>query len=114
MTRELTRDEALSITLELWQWLAKTGETSKSSWPGWKEHNLKGCTSDCTLCEYKIQYGQYCSEICPYPIHFGHNCLTDSNYKDTPLTRWFKAETKLSRQYWARQCVKQIKEIING
>ena len=112
--RKITADEALSITLELWQHLAKTGDSMKGDWEGWKRHDLVGCRLDCALCQYAVKDEHYPAncDICPYHMYYGKGCL-DTEGGRTPLDRWYKATSKRSRMYWARQCVKQIEAIIN-
>ena len=112
MPREIARDEALSITLELWQHLAKTGGGfwDKHDWEGWQRYDLEGCKSDCAL----FHYSSTTCTNCPYYIHYGITCLNLLDGKKSPYDRYGDATTPRSHQYWARQCVKQIKEIINA
>ena len=35
---KLTKEQAIQISIELWEWLAETGGTDQSEWPGWKKY----------------------------------------------------------------------------
>ena len=58
---ELTKDEAVRLHRELWDWLSKNPEAEKESWPGWinfdsnwVEHNMHCfacmCSKNCSDC----------------------------------------------------------------
>lgn len=66
----LTKKKAIGITIELWEWLAKTGG-QKTDWGGWGEYGKMA--ADCPLCEYNLRRGGYspggeyvCEEGCPF------------------------------------------------
>ena len=51
----MTKQEAISITRRLWNWLAEDGRRkSKAWWPGWKRNGgtVRACEADCACCHY--------------------------------------------------------------
>ena len=70
---KLTRKKAISISIELWTWLAETGSEYKHEWPGWKKYGAMVLA--CPFCEYSRQRNKlalydaglntYCPS-CPY------------------------------------------------
>lgn len=69
----LTKKRAIEISIELWEWLAKTGAEDKAKWPGWKNYGFMRC--DCPLCEYDFRHRRgSCFKICDYcPLERGYN-----------------------------------------
>ena len=49
---KLTEKKAIELSIELWTWLAETGE-NKNEWPEWKRHGgqYEECENDCFLCK---------------------------------------------------------------
>jgi len=105
----LTREKAISIAIELWEWCAETGG-EKGAWPGWGKYETMWF--DCPLCEYDDQ-AQDMQDIeedaicrhCPYYKKFG-NCDAD----DTPYARWHYA-ISLDKQQAAKELLAQLKEL---
>jgi len=98
---ELTREEAVDISVELWTWLAETGESHKSKWEGWNKYGEMEL--DCPLCEYSTR----CESDCPYHLKFG-SCMTP----DSPFERWTHSSgTKVCKKY-AKLFLEQLKELL--
>jgi len=104
---ELTKHQALTITLELWEYLAKTGGDgyNKQWWEGWARHGIEPGGAGCALCVYA---GNSCTR-CPYYVKYGH-CLAMRN---SPYRGWVLHADESTRKYWAHRCVNRIKELIN-
>ena len=100
MKDRLTRKRALTLSIELWTWLAETG-LQKYEWPGWAKFGPVG--GDCFLCEYS---GNIECDRCPYNIHFHHNCFEESAYTD-----WERARNKRFRKQHAAKFLNELKQI---
>ena len=63
--------------IKLWNWLAETGETKKSLWPGWEHsYNLIKNDNCCFACQYVLLKNQgrlFCSR-CPLIWPDGKKC----------------------------------------
>jgi len=83
----LTRKKAILITIDLWEWLAETGEIGKGHWLTSKGYRF---LSDCPLCEYndraRNRIGSDSCGCCPYYQEFG-DCLEAR----TPYESWVDA-----------------------
>ena len=107
---ELTEEQAVDITIELWTWLHKTGERYKHSWKGWKKYGKMD--ANCPLCKYhhheaaKADTSSVCI-YCPYKITYGYICM-DSR---SPYARWVNCHTVLGRKRLAGKFLKQLLEI---
>ena len=107
----LTKKLALKITLELWTWLAETGEW-KWAWPGWKKYDPEmAFASNCPLCEYCYRHGtsfewsqKSCGE-CPYKQATGVKCLRYFN-------SWIGAVSRFERKVAAQACVDQLRKML--
>lgn len=103
----LTKKKAISISLELWTWLAETGGL-KPYWPGWEKYGEM--IAHCALCEYNFyrlsvkRIGGDCP-YCPYFEKFGH-CS-----KDTPYFEWSVAHLEKDRKRYAGEFLAQLKEL---
>ena len=94
------KKKAVELSIELWEWLAKTGEM-KDNWPEWNRYSE--VESDCFLCEYSIRG---CSK-CPYYKKFGF-----CDDLDKPYDNWtFVWETRDLKKY-AKQFLEQLKTIL--
>ncbi len=100
MTEKLTRKKAISISIELWEWMAKYGSKDKSRWPGWETYGKMDMA--CALCEY-VGYDA-CLPKCPLGPKFG-GCESTA-YED-----WADADTKYDRKTHAKAFLKQLKAI---
>ncbi|KKM04728.1 hypothetical protein LCGC14_1761280 [marine sediment metagenome] len=104
----MTKTEAIDRTIELWTWLAETGERHKGDWPGWKRHggeyDLAG--SDCFLCKHSLrgQFTPHCTTYCLYCLKFGH-CV--NGYFD----QWNEAGTPRTRKKYAKLFLEQVKSL---
>jgi len=105
---KLTKEQAIDYSIELWEFLAKTGK-EKEEWEGWEKYSeyggLTGEWSDCFLCEYDGQERGYCDD-CPYYLKFG-----DCDDNDTPFRKWYIAETPKTRKKYAKLFLKQLYQI---
>lgn len=105
----LTKKKAIEISIELWTWLAETGE-EKDEWPGWEECGHMSCY--CAFCEYCNRHPEKdtdsCS-TCPYYEKFGPCQADDENL--TPYDKWEEAKTEVLRKKYASQFLVQLKEL---
>ena len=101
----LTKKKAIQISIELWEYMAETGEGRKGKWEGWKEYGEMSC--DCALCEYEEQRGGGGDECdhCPYWQKFG-NC-----WDDAPYDKWRYAKTKATRKKYAELLLEQLRQL---
>ena len=100
----LTKRKAINITIEEWEWLAKTGKR-KLEWPGWEKYGQM--ESGCPLCEYGKQRNPSTYSACMYcPYHqkFGY-CL-DSYFQD-----WVTATTIEGRKKYATLFLEQLRKL---
>ena len=103
MKARLTREKAIDISIELWEWLAETGggEVDKENWPGWDTYGKMDLS--CALCEYDATRRDYC-DSCPYAKRYGpcgHGVLGN----------WVNARTKRTRRKYAAIGVEQLKAL---
>ena len=103
---KLTRKKSIELCIELWTWLAETGN-DKSDWPKWGKYGLiRVC---CWFCEYDDrQKDRYCNRIdCYY-------CPLQKTYGDcagTYYCQWYDAKTIRTKKKYAKLFLEQIKEI---
>ena len=101
----LTEKKAIELTLELWRWLAETGE-DKKRWGKWREYGKM--LNDCFFCEYRERRRSECQSSCPYFKKYG-GCFGDNN--DAPYALWGRARTPKDRKKYANEIVKQLEEL---
>ncbi len=101
---KITREEAITISIELWEELAETGgdADAKAKWPGWEKYGEMQL--DCALCEYDRARDNDCT-ACPYAKQYGR-CGHGH------LGKWVKAGTRRTRQKYARLGVEQLKALL--
>ena len=100
---KLTREQAIDLSIELWEWCAKTGK-QKHRWFKWKEFGV--IEGHCFLCEYQEQEapnGTNCTN-CPFMEK------SDSCY-DTYFADWCKAKNVEERKKYAALFLEQLKEL---
>ncbi|MEE8471107.1 MAG: hypothetical protein V3S51_07240 [Dehalococcoidia bacterium] len=104
----LTRKKAISISIELWTWLAETGSEYKSLWSGWLEYGHM--LAHCPLCEYgrrrEDKGGKTTCSYCPYRKKHGGCYSSRDNY-----ARWLVAETSQQRKLHAKAFLAQLEEL---
>lgn len=104
---ELTKEQAIERSIELWDWLAGTG-AEKGNWPGWEVHGE--ARSHCFLCEYSLQVcGHPSCRACPYYQKYGF-CMASG----TPYYWWTEMSRLLSleeRKEHARNFLEQLKTL---
>lgn len=119
---ELTKEKAIDISIELWTWLAETGEAKKSAWPGWGKYNK--IINNCPLCEYSVQSwerghrmdsdmdGEHCREFCPLrgkskTDFVGYMCEAEgTNYR-----KWCKVGIGLNKKRYASKFLEELKAL---
>ena len=104
---ELTKEQAIDKSIELWEFLAKTGD-GKGNWSRWGEFKLMG-SNFCFLCEYDVNLGSLevtndgCPH-CPYFQKFG-SC------ENGVYAGWQDAVTRINRKKYAKLFLEQLKEL---
>lgn len=74
----LTRAESITLSIELWTWVAQEDSRRKEDWPGWAKY--PETKYHCFLCQYAydlakgINFDDFC-KLCPYYIKHNKNCL---------------------------------------
>ena len=93
---KLTKEQAIDLSIELWEWMAESGTEEKSEWPKWADY---GVVQDyCFLCEYCGKKG--CDKPCPI------DSCHDTYYLD-----WLGARDENERKKFAKLFLKQLKEL---
>lgn len=102
---ELTARKAVELSIELWTWLAESGE-DKEDWPEWEFNGGRYAEvhNDCSLCEYDEP--EDC-EACPYHAKYGSCCVCPGPYGE-----WVWANTQEDRKKYAKKFLKQLKKIL--
>ena len=98
----LTEKKAIQITIELWEWLAKTGSFFKSEWPKWKEYGEMDCA--CPLCEYDIRKSNSSCSHCPLTSKF-LSCF------EAGFQAWVNTDTAEDRRIYASKFLEQLKQL---
>lgn len=105
---KLTKKKAIEISIELWEWLAETGDGNKANWSGWKKYG--GMVCDCALCEYSTQQGgikgDTICDFCPLYTQLGNGCY-EFGYCEWEMI----AETVEDRKEYARLFLAQLREL---
>ena len=99
----LTRKKTIKLCIELWEWLAKTGQQRKEDWPGWEKYGE--AKYDCWFCEYSTSKGQSLSCV-KCPLGGGSFQCNELYYND-----WKAAETPRTRKKYAKLFLEQIKTL---
>lgn len=69
----LTKKKAKEICIELWTWLAETGNNYKGDWPGWNKYGrMQG---DCPFCEYDTRHLGACDSCPIYQTYEKQQCF---------------------------------------
>ena len=116
---KLTRKKAIALCIELWTWLAKTGQLKKD-WPEWGKYDP--IRYNCWFCEYDdrrlianghsgytdTEMGGHRCEKCPFQEGF-NGC-----YDKTIYRKWEDAATSEDRKKYAKLFLGQIKSIEQG
>ena len=106
---KLIKKKAVELSIELWEWLAETGE-GKGYWVGWKRKggSHEQVAFDCFLCELFNDDSERCPG-CPYYDKYGR--CTDGK---RPFSKWTDARTVRTRKKYAGLFLEQLKEINNA
>ncbi len=76
---KLTKKKALSIAIELWEWIVDNPGKRKSAWPGWEKYGKMH--ESCSLCEYYIRIRiDMLARLCDCPIAKKHKHCTYTAY----------------------------------
>jgi len=96
----LTEKQTLFLCWKLWEWLAKTGNILKITWPHWKEMGgkVKKMTGECPCCEYAKQQEKRCRSGCLLITLWPNRCLSESS----PYQKWRKEASLRLRKKYAR------------
>jgi hypothetical protein len=107
----LSRNEAIELCIDLWSWLAKTGNR-KCNWPEWEKY--RHIVASCFFCEYQEQQCRKYKpedeldekEVCRYcPLKkLGKDCM-ELHYGE-----WEKSPTIKDRKKYAKLFLEQIKQ----
>jgi len=89
--------EAVAKSIELWEWLAKTGSDDKYVW--FNSKGIYGFSIPIAGC-YLCLHFNGCNNDCPL-----HYCCFD----DAPFNKWINGKTKRTRRKYAQQVVDQLK-----
>ncbi|KKK90964.1 hypothetical protein LCGC14_2717710 [marine sediment metagenome] len=101
----LTLKKAILISIELWTWLAETGEEYKREWSGWIKYGEM--SFDCALCEYgERKDGDNRCVHCPYYLKFG-KCFNEGQ----PYRKWADTDTPKTRKKYASLLLAQLEEL---
>ena len=105
----LTKKKAIELSIELWTWLAETGE-EKDNWPEWEKNGGQhiAVEDDCFLCKYVTPTNRHC-DACPYSIKYG--CCQDD---DSPYLDWEGADGVEDMKKYAAQFLEQLKTLQEG
>jgi len=79
------------------------GAMDKRTWKGWEKYGK--IRWHCALCEYAMRQNDMCKG-CPYYKKFG-----DCTKGGSPYFNWEVAKTKKARIKFAKEFLKQLKEI---
>jgi len=108
---KLSKKKSIKLCIELWTWLAKTGEL-KGEWSGWKEYGH--AFLNCWFCEYsrkqEIRYGNHLS--CKYcPLITSGLTKQKEGWCSVYFAKWKVAKTPRTRKKYAKLFLEQIKTI---
>ena len=95
----MTRKQLRQGHIELWTWLAETGERDKENWPGWKLNGgvYSGKKCHCFACDCAVWVDIRCN-LCP--VVWGTSsvifpcCGDDSPYAEWENTNEEETETR--------------------
>lgn len=95
----LTKKKAIEISIELWEWLAETGEWRKWQWSGWQRYGAMD--NDCPLCEYHIQHPILDLTKCNCPLEkkYGTNGCYATPYQDWEIAKTPKTHKKYATKF---------------
>jgi len=94
---ELTKDEAVRLHRELWDWLSKNPENAKEDWPGWRDMDIY-IVNNCFGCAFTIYPNVYAAIKCKMCLLKWPN--NHCGYIHTPWERSnnIKERTRLAEQ----------------
>ncbi len=111
---KLTKKKSIELCIELWSWLAETGE-GKEGWPRWKEYKDFHVELDdacwCWFCLYnnrkqnRPQDFAECNFACPYYRKYGF-C---AEYGEGIYWIWDMAGSLYDKKKYAKLFLEQIK-----
>jgi len=110
---EQNEQEALDLTIELWEWIAESGSNRKEGWPGWAKlpYTFKHF---CPLCQFvQNEDPKACIEKCPWARWKGERCIDGTNTPTTYYSKWVDAANAEPsvRSAYARSFLAELKEV---
>ena len=100
----LTRERAIKLSIELWEWLAESGG-EKGEWPEASKYWGDGEQRYCPLCDYDNQFaGASCSH-CPIVKVYEDGCHS------VAFGHWTKAKTPEKRKKYAKLFLEQLRTL---
>jgi len=112
---QLTKKEAIELSLIKWEHNAETGCTYEEmeEWIEKERPELKKLKNRCGLCEkylkYDIKRGSTCSR-CPLKKLWGHEC----NDVGSSWSEWRREPSTHYRKKWAEWIVEDLTKILYG
>ena len=111
----MTKKDALDLSIELWEWMARTGAELKEDWPGFEDIREDDMpVYECFMCEYASGKGG--CEDCPYFQDHAHRCYifewevcTQGHY--APFDEWEEARTIEERKIHAAAFLVELREV---
>ena len=108
---KLTKKRAIEKSIELWEWLAETGEEWKKEWSGWDGAKA---FNDCFLCEYTLGLSSFvfdleCKEYCP--LAKGKRQF-QCDKTTQPYHHWCEAKTAQTRKKYAKLFLEQLRGLL--
>ena len=113
MPARLDEQDALDLTIKLWEWVAKTGSNRKEDWPGWAKIPFT-FKFFCPLCQYVGDTRrQTCIVKCPWGRWKGIPCTDYPNPPPTNYSAWADAASAdpSVRMAYARSFLAELKEV---
>ena len=113
---KLTRKKSIELTIELWEWLAKTGKR-KEDWPKWDEYEAynypegSDTCACCWLCEYDLQHGLFTDGDCIHCPYYKKYGLCFDEKKPTLYNKWENAETARTRKKYAALFLERVRTL---
>ena len=94
----LTKKKAIKICIELWEWLAKTGE-AKWDWPGWERYGY--ASRGCPFCS--LYWAERC-RYCPISKGIFRNCVINMKYGS-----WVGALSERTKKKYAKLFLEELR-----
>ncbi len=105
--RELTREQSIEKTIEMWEELAETGSRGKSKTKAAQGYTYLIC--GCFLCTFvgENKQGYRQCKLCPYYQYVHGGCYAQNG----PYAKWLDSWSTEKRKKYAKKIVEQLKEL---